>query len=78
MINARLRVAIDAAKQLSEKDQIELAEYIEAEIAELAWKASLNDPRSQTVLDQLEAQLDEEIATGEVSDWPEYKKVGSS
>lgn len=71
-MNARLRAAITAAEQLSDEIQAEIAEVIEDEIAELAWKASLNDPRSQAVLDELEAQLDAEIAAGEVyDDWEE-------
>ena len=61
-MNARLRAAVTAAEQLPDEIQAEIAEVIEEEIAELAWKASLNDPRSQAVLDELEAQLDAEIA----------------
>jgi hypothetical protein len=63
-MNARLRAAIVAAEQLPDEAQSEIAAVIEEEIADLAWKLSLNDPRSQTVLDQLEAQLEEEIAAG--------------
>jgi hypothetical protein len=70
-MNARLRAAVAAAEQLPDEAQAEIAAVIEEELAELAWKQSLNDPRSQAVLDQLEAQLDQEIAAGEVYDWPD-------
>jgi uncharacterized protein YdeI (YjbR/CyaY-like superfamily) len=71
-VNARLRAAVTAAEQLPDEIQAEIAEVIEEEIADLAWKASLNDPRSQAVLDELEAELDAEIAAGEVYDnWEE-------
>jgi hypothetical protein len=73
-MNKRLIAAVAAAEQLSDEAQAELAAVMEAEMAELAWKQSFNDPRSQTVLDQLEAQLDEEIASGDVYDWPDEKK----
>ena len=64
-MNARLQAAVAAAEQLSDDAQAEIAAIMEQEIADLAWEQSLNDPRSQAVLDQLEAQLDEEIAAGE-------------
>jgi len=69
-MNARLRAAVDAAEQLPDEAQAALAALIEEEITDVAWKRSFSDPRSQTVLDKLEAQLDEEIAAGNVYDWP--------
>ena len=73
-MNARLQAAVAAAEQLSDDAQAEIAAIMEQEIADLAWKQSLNDPRSQAVLDQLEAQLDEEIIAGEIYDWPTDEK----
>ncbi len=78
-MNARLRAAIDAAELLPDEVQAEIAEVIEEEIADLAWKASMHDPRSQAVLNELEAQLDAEIAAGEVyDDWDEDDEDQSS
>ena len=70
-MNARLQAAVAAAEQLPDEAQAEIAALIEVEIADVAWKRALNDPRSQTVMDQMEAQLDAEIAAGEVYDWPD-------
>jgi len=65
-MNARLQAAIAAAEQLPDETQAAIAAVIEEELADVAWKRSLNEPRSQSVLDQLEAQLDDEIVAGEI------------
>jgi hypothetical protein len=70
-VNARLEAAVQSAAQLPDELQAEIAARIEEEMDDLAWKAQLNDPRSQAVLDQLEAQLDADIAAGAVYHWPE-------
>ncbi len=77
-MNARLQAAVAAAEQLPDEAQAEIAVLIEAQIAEAAWDGSLNDPRSQAVLDQMEAQLDQEIAAGEIYDWPNPDKSQSA
>ena len=70
-MNARLRAAVEAAEKLPDEIQAEIAARIEEQLADVEWKKSFDDPRSQSVLDQLEAQLDIEIAAGEVYDWAE-------
>jgi hypothetical protein len=65
-MNARLQAIVAAAEQLPDETQAEIAAIVEEEIADLlAWNRSFSDPRSQAVLDRLEAQLDAEIAAGE-------------
>jgi hypothetical protein len=66
-MNARLQAAVAAAEQLPDEAQAEIDALIEDQIADAAWKQLLEDPRSQTVLDQMEAQLEAEIAAGEIS-----------
>ena len=44
----------------------EAVEQLPDEIADPAWKQSLNDLRARTILEQKEAQLDQAIAVGEV------------
>lgn len=70
-MNARLEAAVHSAARLPDELQVEIAALIEEEMDNLAWKAQLNDPRSQAVLDKLEAQLDADIAASAVYDWPD-------
>ncbi|MBA2679883.1 MAG: hypothetical protein H0U76_15990 [Ktedonobacteraceae bacterium] len=66
-MNARLRAAVTTAEQLPDETQAAIAAVIEEQITAVARKRSLNEPRSPSVLDQREVQLDDEIAAGEIS-----------
>jgi hypothetical protein len=78
-MNDRLRAALAVVEQLSDGDQALIAAIIDEEIADLlAWKQSFSDPRSQAALDQLEAQLDAQIAAGDVYDWPDSQGTPGS
>ena len=66
-MNERLRAAVAAAEQFDDQIQEQFAAVLEEE---MAWEQSFADPRHDDALDQMEAEVLQHIAKGEVYEMP--------
>lgn len=66
-MNARLRAAVAAAKQLPDETQAELAAVLETE---MQWDRTLADPANADAMRAWLQEVDHEIDAGEVFYWP--------